>query len=302
MSGGNADMPREWHWFRLGDVARVKHGFAFDGRYFTDEPSADVLVTPGNFAIGGGFKSDKPKYYRGPVPEEFVLPAGALVVTMTDLSKTSDTLGYAGLVPYDGRHRYLHNQRIGRVDVTRPELVDLGFLHWLLRGPNYRAEILAGATGTTVKHTAPGRIEAYEFHAPSLAQQQAIAHILGALDGKIELNRRTNEVLEAMARALFKSWFVDFDPVRAKAQGRKPAGLDPDTAKLFPKEFVDSALGEIPKGWQVITVGDWVELQRGTTYKSALLGDEGPCLLGLASIKRDGGFRADSLNPRDRLS
>ena len=85
---------------------------------------------------------------------------------------------------------------------------------------------------------------------PPLTEQRAIAHILGTLDDKIELNRRMNETLEAMARALFKSWFVDFDPVRAKAEGRDP-GLPKPLADLFPARFVDSELGEIPEGWKV---------------------------------------------------
>ena len=87
---------------------------------------------------------------------------------------------------------------------------------------------------------------------PPLPEQRAIAHILGTLDDKIELNRRMNETLEAMARALFKSWFVDFDPVRAKAEGRDP-GLPQPLADLFPDRFEDSELGEIPEGWEVKT-------------------------------------------------
>ena len=90
---------------------------------------------------------------------------------------------------------------------------------------------------------------------PSLAEQRAIAHILGTLDDKIELNRRMNETLEAMARALFKSWFVDFDPVRAKAEGRDP-GLPKPLADLFPDRFEDSELGEIPEGWRDGNFGD----------------------------------------------
>ena len=88
-----------------------------------------------------------------------------------------------------------------------------------------------------------------QLRIPPLAEQRAIAHILGTLDDKIELNRRMNETLEAMARALFKSWFVDFDPVRAKAEGRDP-GLPKPLADLFPDSFEDSELGEIPKGWR----------------------------------------------------
>jgi type I restriction enzyme S subunit len=94
-------------------------------------------------------------------------------------------------------------------------------------------------------------IHPISIEVPPLPEQRAIAHILGTLDDKIELNRRMNETLEAMARALFKSWFVDFDPVRAKAAGRQPYGMDAETAALFPDSFKDSPLGEVPRGWGV---------------------------------------------------
>jgi type I restriction enzyme S subunit len=97
---------------------------------------------------------------------------------------------------------------------------------------------------------------------PPLPEQRAIAHILGTLDDKIELNRRMNETLEAMARALFKSWFVDFDPVRAKAEGREP-GLPKPLADLFPGRVAESELGEIPQGWQVFRLDEVAAIQGG---------------------------------------
>jgi type I restriction enzyme S subunit len=99
---------------------------------------------------------------------------------------------------------------------------------------------------------------------PPLAEQRAIAHILGTLDDKIELNRRMSETLEAMARALFKSWFVDFDPVRAKAEGRDP-GLPQPLADLFTARLVDSELGEIPEVWEVKRIGDLADVFGGST-------------------------------------
>jgi type I restriction enzyme S subunit len=87
---------------------------------------------------------------------------------------------------------------------------------------------------------------------PPIEEQRAIASVLGALDDKIELNRRMNETLEALARAIFTSWSVDFDPVRAKAEGRQPVGMDAETAALFPDSFEDSPLGPIPCGWQAL--------------------------------------------------
>ena len=104
---------------------------------------------------------------------------------------------------------------------------------------------------------------------PPLHEQRAIAHILGTLDDKIELNRKMNETLEAMARAIYKSWFVDFDPVRAKAAGRAPA-VPNEIADLFQDSFEDSELGEIPKGWHTDTLGNILELAYGKALKAAV--------------------------------
>ena len=110
-------------------------------------------------------------------------------------------------------------------------------------------------------------LESLDVLCRPLPEQRAIAHILGTLDDKIELNRRMNETLEAMARALFKSWFVDFDPVRAKAEGRDP-GLPKPLADLFPARLVDSELGEIPEGWGTGSILDQAKLLSGGTPKT----------------------------------
>ena len=251
----------EWLDVALGDLVDIKHGFAFQGEFFRDDPPGDVLITPGNFAIGGGFKGDKLKYYSGPVPEEYVLSAGDLIITMTDLSKEGDTLGYPAIVPRSS-DRFLHNQRIGKV-LGLGGQANMGFLYYLFRTREYRDEVLASATGTTVKHTAPSRIKAFRLALPPLATQQGIAEVLSALDDKIELNRRMNQTLESVARAIFRSWFVDFDPVVAKAAGRQPFGMSTDVAALFPGRFVESAIGPAPKGWLLGRLDDLVVLQRG---------------------------------------
>ena len=253
---------------RLGDVARIKHGYAFSGEHFRDEPPGDFLVTPGNFRIGGGFSHTKAKFYNGPNVDGFFLKTGDLIVTMTDLSKAADTLGFPAVVPKPaGPYRFLHNQRIGLVEITSPGL-DKRYLYYLLTSAPYRAEILASATGTTVKHTSPSRIEAFRFDLPSIAGQREISSALGALDDKIELNRKMSETLEAMARALFKSWFVDFDPVCAKAEGRDP-GLPAEIAAFFPDSFEESELGKIPKGWRIEHVGSIANVNRLTISPTA---------------------------------
>jgi type I restriction enzyme S subunit len=108
---------------------------------------------------------------------------------------------------------------------------------------------------------------------PPLPEQHAIAHILGSLDDKIELNRRMNQTLEATARAIFKSWFVDFDPVRAKAEGR-PTGLPDDIAALFPDSFEDSELEEIPKGWKSRSLYESAKYINGAAYRNFHFTDE----------------------------
>jgi type I restriction enzyme S subunit len=112
------------------------------------------------------------------------------------------------------------------------------------------------------------QIATLELPLPPLAEQKAIAAVLGALDDKIELNRRMNATLEAMARALFQSWFVDFDPVRAKLDGRLPAGLDQATAALFPETFHDSPIGRTPKGWEARSLYDTAKWVNGAAFRS----------------------------------
>ena len=116
--------------------------------------------------------------------------------------------------------------------------------------------------GSPIPSTTRAAVNVMEMVVPPLPEQHRIADILGSLDDKIELNRKMNETLEAMARALFKSWFVDFDPVVAKSEGRQPEGMDAETAKLFPSSFEDSEIGRIPKGWKVGVFGDIASSRR----------------------------------------
>jgi type I restriction enzyme, S subunit len=132
---------------------------------------------------------------------------------------------------------------------TKP-IVDSRFIMYSIQAPQSQV-YLRNVCNTTVQATLNlGDLKGLPLSIPDIKEQKAIAHILGTLDDKIELNRKTNETFEAMAKALFKSWFVDFDPVRAKAEGR-PTGLPAEISDLFPDSFEDSELGEIPSGWRV---------------------------------------------------
>jgi len=139
------------------------------------------------------------------------------------------------------------------------------FLRWLVQGPEWWNQIGKFLNvGAVFDSLRCADVPNFELRIPPIPEQRAIAHILGTLDDKIELNLRMNEPLEAMARALFKSWFVDFDHVRAKAEGRD-AGLPQPLAILFPYQFEDSEVGEIPKGWEVKTIGDLADIVGGST-------------------------------------
>ena len=140
---------------------------------------------------------------------------------------------------------------------------DSRFLLYSIQSDAVQHEIKVNeGTGSTVSNLRIPLLEALPIPHPPLAEQKAIAAVLGALDDKIELNRRMNATLEAIARALFQSWFVDFDPVRAKLDGRQPVDLDSATAALFCASFQDSALGHIPEGWTVGKVDDVAILSR----------------------------------------
>ena len=245
----------EWKEVRLGDVCDIKHGFAYKGKYFSDTPTCNILVTPGNFTLSGGFKLDKPKYYNGPVEKDYILAKGDLIVTMTDLSKNIDTLGYSALVPEVKGLTFHHNQRIGLVENIANN-VDKYFLYWIMRTPAYQSFIATHSSGTTVHHTSPKGIGNYVFKLPSLDEQRRIASILSSLDRKIELNNKINADLEEMAQAIFKNWFVDFEPFK---DGK----------------FVNSELGMIPEGWKVGMLDEIFSLKYGKNLSTSMILQKG---------------------------
>ena len=159
------------------------------------------------------------------------------------------------------------------VAIIRPDpgRLDPRYLRYFLIAPDTQVKLLSWAgSGGTRNALTKRMIESFDVFAPrDINEQRAIAHILGTLDDKIELNRRMSETLEAMARALFKSWFVDFEPVRAKAEGRDP-GLPQPLADLFPARLVDSELGEIPEGWGRARFADTIEIVGGGTPKTSV--------------------------------
>ncbi|WP_295673524.1 restriction endonuclease subunit S [uncultured Mucilaginibacter sp.] len=198
----------EWKETSLANHIKIKHGYAFKGTEFTENPTKYIVVTPGNFFVGGGFKKNKLKYLNNiNPPKEYIFNPNDVIVTMTDLSQDGDTLGYSALVPND-ENIYLHNQRVGLVQFLDLKL-DKWFLYWLMRTFEYQAFVISSATGTAIRHTSPKLLTEYKFFLPPLPEQEAIAEVLSSLDDKIDLLHRNNKTLEQLAETLFRQWFVE---------------------------------------------------------------------------------------------
>ena len=169
-------------------------------------------------------------------------------VVITKDSETYDDIGVPALVREDipdlvcGYHLAILR--------PKPSRVSGPYLYYALQAQDVQHQFHSFANGITRFGLRKSDIELAEIPTPPLSDQQAIAHILGTLDDKVELNRRMNQTLEEMARAIFQDWFVDFGPTRAKMEEQDPY-LPPELWDLFPDELVDSELGEIPEGWKV---------------------------------------------------
>jgi len=177
------------------------------------------------------------------------------------------TFGRACMVPKDVLPACV-NQHVSIIRLDR-QRADAGYVLAFLTHPDVKSYIESFNAGGSRRAITKGHIESFRLPLPPLSEQRAIAHILGALDDKIELNRRMNETLDAMAQAIFKSWFVDFDPVRAMAEDRD-RGLPKVLADLFPDSFEDSELGEIPKGWEIQRFADTIDIIGGGTPKTSV--------------------------------
>ncbi len=179
------------------------------------------------------------------------------------------TVGKVGIVPKSDKYdRYILSQNLMRVRLSERKANPL-YVYYFFQSADGQQEILSRAnpTGVPCISRPLDSLRSFKVRLPSqMDEQNQIALTLGTLDDKIELNRKMNETLEAMARALFKSWFVDFDPVHAKAKGRDP-GLPAHIAALFPNSFEDSELGEIPAGWKYLPLPELMEINPPRTLR-----------------------------------
>ena len=160
-----------------------------------------MLVTPGNFCIGGGFKENKCKYFTGDYPNDYVLQPNSLIVTMTDLSKEADTLGYSALVPQSSERVYLHNQRIGLVEQINTD-IPFSYVYWYMRSYKYHMSIVGSASGSTVKHTSPGRILEQHIPIPDKNSLEQYVAILDNINTIVSRNNAENTYLHSLREAL----------------------------------------------------------------------------------------------------
>ena len=181
--------------------------------------------------------------------DEFNNPAGTIVIGRVGT--------YCGSLHYSSEQCWVTDNAIRGTAKTG---ADPRYCYYLLLTKNLHA--LRGGSGQPLINQIS--LKSLEVPERNFSEQKAIAHILGTLDDKIELNQKMNQTLEEIAKVIFKSWFVDFDPVRAKAEGR-PTGLPPEISDLFSDELVDSEIGEIPKGWEVTIVSDFGKVVCGKT-------------------------------------
>ncbi len=267
----------------LGGEIDLLTGFPFQSKQYTEAPGGIPLVRGDNVAQGR-LRWDGVKRWPSHSLDglyQYELQEDDVVLAM-DRPWIEAGLKYAAVSKQD--LPCLLVQRVARL--RGGQNLDTRFLRYLIGSRGFTEFVLGVQTGTAVPHISGGQIKAFEFLRPPLAEQRGIAHILGTLDDKIELNRRMNETLEGMARAIFKSWFVDFDPVRAKAEGgrrkaeggRRKAentpGLPKPIADLFPDSFEDSELGKIPKGWEIMNPKELMGLVIGGDWGKDTLDDE----------------------------
>ena len=272
--------PKHWQRRSLLALAHWVNGLAFRNIQFSPAAAGGKPVIK-IAEIKGGI-SAQTKFTTQTFDDAVRVRAGDLLFSWSGQPETSiDAYRWRGPEGWLNQHVF----RVTPVDV------DTAFFHYLLRYLNPHFVAIAKNKQTTgLGHVTRRDLETMRVAVPSPSEQRAIGHVLGSLDDKIDLNRRMNETLEAMVRALFKSWFVDFEPVRAKMEGRD-TGLPAHIADLFPDRLTGSALGMSPAGWEVVELGDCVEIVRGLSYKGSGLSADGLPMHNLNSIHEGGGYK-----------
>lgn len=197
---------QDWEQHKLGELLELENGYAFKGEYFQKNTTKEIVLTPGNVNIGGGFQYGKGHYYdvSGIFPQKFIMKPGDIFVTMTDLTPSAQTLGSPAIIPNDD-NVYLHNQRIGKLINYNG---NKKFLFYLLCTEQYHKQIVSTASGTTVKHSSPKKILDCLVSIPSIEEQEKIGNFFKQLDDTITLHQRKLEKLQNLKKAYLNEMFV----------------------------------------------------------------------------------------------
>jgi len=259
-------MPADWQNMKVGQLAATTRNALVGGPFGSNLVSADY-VAKGVPVIRGQNMSGRwvdgefvfVSEEKSKLLESNIARPGDIVFTQRG------TLGQVSIVPQGPYDRYVVSQSQMKLTVNE-DLADALFCYYVFLSPEKQNYIKQNATQSGVPHINLATLRDAPFVLPSINQQRAIAEILGSLDDKIEQNRRTNKVLESMARAIFKTWLVDFEPVKAKAAGATSfPGMPQEVFDRLPDKFVETELGAVPEGWVYVPIGDLVDVVGGAT-------------------------------------
>ena len=274
----------------VGDYVTLQRGITYSGA-LVGEPGP-ALLGLGSIEPGGGFRAGHYKTFGGECPAKIMLVPGDIYVALKGATKDGSMVGSVARLPEAVPSGRL-TQDTARLDFFDRDPDIVSHLYWVLRTPQYRQYCAGRLTGSAAASFSREDFLSYPVP-PATKTSRATVSLLDTIERRLELNPSLNETLEAVARALFKSWFVDFAPVRAKAEGRAP-GLPKALADLFPSSFEDSELGEVPTGWRVSALAACVDVARGLSYKGSGLSQGGTPMHNLNSIHEGGGYKFDGL-------
>lgn len=268
---------------RFGDHFRLVKGASYSSKNLVEE-SDTGLLTINAFLAGGGYKPQSEKPFHGDVRAEHLLSNGDVLIAMTE--QDEGLLG-SPLVVHKGRTDY--EDLLFSLDVAKPIAttgeIEPEFVFNVLRIPAFRKRAAYGDTGSTVQRLPYDAIGDFKIPKPPLPTQRAINRLAAAIDMKIWLNSRMADNLEKLSESVFKSWFIDFDPVKAKMAGEAPVGMDAATAALFPESMEESELGEVPTGWAIGPISQVLTLQGGYSFKSKDWKNSGVPVVKIGSVK-----------------
>ena len=259
-------MTSNWDKKRLGELISVKGGLSYKGEFLGQGDG--LLLGMGCVSFSERILTSGARLYGGPCAETHLVLPGDLVLATRQQSDNMPILGFPAMVPESYRDKKVI-VATNLYKVTNNSSLSNRFLYWLLKGPEYKRHIVSCSKGTTVRMITKDAVESFEFNCPSEGERNQITDVLDALDKKIQINRALNNTLEQMAQAIFKSWFVDFDPVKAKMNGDQPEGMDNTTASLFPEKLVESELGTVPEGWPVGKLSELIKFANGKSGKKS---------------------------------